>query len=71
MASKLLEHKAIAFSFWSLFESSETDLVLHRLLSSFVVEGGLTFDWDRSWKSSGEKEEKVKDGRDGMWGGVV
>ena len=72
MASRLMEHKAIAFSFWSLFESGETDLVLCRLLSSFEAEWGLASNWEHSWKSSGEeKEEKVKDRGDGVCGGVV
>ena len=33
--------------------------------------GGLASEWERLWKSSGEKEEKVKEGRVRVWGGLV
>ena len=73
IASEFMDHKATAFSFCSLFVSGENDLVLRRLLSSFVVGRGIASNWERSWKSSGvgEKEEKVKDWRDGLWRGVA
>ena len=72
IASVFMEHKAIAFSFCSLFDSSETDLVLRRLLSSFVVGGGLASDWELCEKvqggegREGEREERWSVGRSGL-----